>query len=307
MPAPGAGMSQPRRIMPLPLGGEHGLPYSRGLMARALMAVGVAPDRAYALARRVGDDLASRSSVVVEVARLESLAIESLGEVEGREALRQLRRYQELRELDLPIVILIGGATGTGKSTVATEIAYRLGITRVTSTDFIRQTMRAFFSHEFMPAIHYSSFEAGASQDEDDDDRVLHGFLAQTRNVLVGVRAAIERVMQEGWSMVLEGVHLVPGLLPTAFETALVSGCVLQISDETAHAQHFFTRESGGADRPMGKYLDRFDEIRRLQRYIVGRAEREGVAVIENENADRATAAVAELVLSAAERARERV
>src|SRR5207253_3675270 len=61
LPAPGAGVSQPRRIMPLPLGGEHGLPYSRGLMARALMAVGVAPDRAYALARRVGDDLASRS------------------------------------------------------------------------------------------------------------------------------------------------------------------------------------------------------------------------------------------------------
>jgi 2-phosphoglycerate kinase len=44
-----------------------------------------------------------------------------------------------------------------------------------------------------------------------------------------------------------------------------------------------------------------------LQRYIVDRAEREGVAVIENENADRATAKVAELVLSAAERTRERV
>jgi len=298
-------MSQPRRIMPLPLGGEHGLPYSRGLMARALMAVGVSPDRAYALARRVGDDLASRSSVVVEVDRLESLAIESLGEVEGREALRQLRRYQELRELDLPIVILIGGATGTGKSTVATEIAYRLGITRVTSTDFIRQTMRAFFSHEFMPAIHYSSFEAGLAV-ADADDPLVAGFLEQSRNVLVGARASLERALQEGWSMVLEGVHLVPGLLPTALETALVTGCVLQISDETAHAQHFFSRESG-TDRPMAKYLDRFDEIRRLQRYIVGRAEREGVAVIENENADRATAAVAELVLSAAERARERV
>ena len=294
-------MTEQRRREPSPLGGEHGLPYSKGLMARALMAVGVAPDRAYALARRVGDDLASRSSVVVEVDRLESLAIESLGEVEGREALRQLRRYQELRELDLPIVILIGGATGTGKSTVATEIAYRLGITRVTSTDFIRQTMRAFFSHEFMPAIHYSSFEAGLAV-PDTDDPLVAGFLEQSRNVLVGARASLERALVEGWSMVLEGVHLVPGLLPTAFETALVSGCVLQISDETAHAQHFFTRESGGADRPMGKYLDRFDEIRRLQRYIVGRAEREGVAVIENENAELATRAVAELVLSAAER-----
>jgi 2-phosphoglycerate kinase len=298
-------VSQPRRIMPLPLGGEHGLPYSRGLMARALMAVGVSPDRAYALARRVGDDLAARSSDVVEVDRLESLAVENLGEVEGREALRQLRRYQELRELDLPIVILVGGATGTGKSTVATEIAYRLGITRVTSTDFIRQTMRAFFSHEFMPAIHYSSFEAGLAV-PDADDPLVAGFLEQSRNVLVGARASLERALQEGWSMVLEGVHLVPGLLPTALETALVSGCVLQISDETAHAQHFFTRDSG-SNRPMTKYLDRFEEIRRLQRYIVSRAEREGVAVIENENADRATAAVAELVLSAAERTRERV
>src|SRR5690348_11263132 len=206
-------MSQPRRIMPLPLGGEHGLPYSRGLMARALMAVGVVPDRAYSLARRVGDDLAARGSDAVELGRLEALAVESLGEVEGREAVRQLRRYNELRELDLPVVILVGGATGTGKSTVATEIAYRLGITRVTSTDFIRQTMRAFFSHEFMPSIHYSSFEAGLAV-PDAEDPLIAGFLEQSRQVLVGVRASIERALQEGWSMVLEGVHLVPGLLP---------------------------------------------------------------------------------------------
>jgi 2-phosphoglycerate kinase len=106
--------------------------------------------------------------------------------------------------------------------------------------------------------------------------------------------------------MVLEGVHLVPGLLPEALESALVTASVLQITDETAHAQHFFTRDAG-ADRPMAKYLDRFGEIRRLQRYIVGRAEREGVPVIENESAERATGTVAELVLSAAERTRERV
>jgi 2-phosphoglycerate kinase len=289
--------------MPLPLGGEHGLPYSRGLMARALMAVGVAPDRAYALARRVGDDLASRSSDVVELERLESLAVEMLGEVEGREALRQLRRYNELRELDLPIVILVGGATGTGKSTVATEIAYRLGITRVTSTDFVRQTMRAFFSHEFMPSIHYSSFEAGLAV-PDADDPLIAGFLEQSRQVLVGVRASIERALQEGWSMVLEGVHLVPGLLP-ALEGAVATACVLRIGDETAHAQHFFTRDAG-SNRPMVTYLDRFAEIRRLQEYIVARAEREHIAVIENESADDATTAVAGLVLTAAERARER-
>jgi 2-phosphoglycerate kinase len=279
--------------MPLPLGGEHGLPYSRGLMARALMAVGVPPDRAYALARRVGDDLGRRGSETVELDRLEALAVESLGEEEGSEAVRQLRRYQELRELDLPVVILVGGATGTGKSTVATEIAYRLGITRVTSTDFVRQTMRAFFSSEFMPAIHHSSFEG---------EPLIASFEEQARDVLVGVRASVERALQEGWSMVLEGVHLVPGLVPLELQGAIVSSCILKISDETAHAQHFFTREAG-ADRPMGKYLDRFDSIRRLQDYLVRRADANGTPVVENETADLATRAVAELVLSAAERA----
>ena len=297
-------MSQPRRIMPLPLGGEHGLPYSRGLMARALMAVGVAPDRAYTLARRVGEDLEARGSDTVELERFGDLAVATLGEVEGTEAVRQLRRYQDLRELDLPIVILIGGATGTGKSTVATEIAYRLGITRVTSTDFIRQTMRAFFSHQFMPSIHYSSFAASEAV-PDADDPLVAGFLDQSRNVLVGVQAALARALQEGWSMVLEGVHIVPGLLAPLDERALVTACLLKIEDETAHAQHFFTREAG-AERPMAKYLDHFAEIRRLQRFLVGRAEREGVPVIENESADRATRGVAELVLSAAERTRER-
>jgi 2-phosphoglycerate kinase len=285
-------VSEARRIMPLPLGGEHGLPYSRGLMARALMAVGVAPDRAYALARRLGDDLAARSTDVVELDRLECLAVESLGETEGAEAVRQLRRYQELRELELPLVILVGGATGTGKSTVATEIAYRLGITRVTSTDFIRQTMRAFFSADFMPAIHHSSFEG---------EPLIPEFLEQSRAVLVGVRAAIERALQEGWSMVLEGVHLVPGLVPLEVENAIVSSCILRITDETAHAQHFFTRDAG-TERPMAKYLDRFDAIRSLQDYLVERAERTGTPVVENENAELATRAVAELVLSAAER-----
>ena len=297
-------MSEPRRVMPLPLGGEHGLPYSRGLMARALMAVGVPADRAYALARRVGDDLATRGSDVVDLERLDALAVEILGEQEGSAAMRRLRRYQDLRELDLPIVILVGGATGTGKSTVATEIAYRLGITRVTSTDFVRQTMRAFFSDEFMPAIHYSSFEAGDAF-PDADDPLVAGFLEQARDVLVGVRASIERALQEGWSMVLEGVHLVPGLLPLHLPDTLVVPCVLSIEDETAHAQHFLARE-GGSQRPRDKYLDRFREIRRLQDYLVSRAVREGVPVIENESADDATAALAELVLSAAEEHRQR-
>jgi 2-phosphoglycerate kinase len=200
-----------------------------------------------------------------------------------------------------PLVIVIGGATGTGKSTVATEAAHRLGITRLTSTDSIRQTMRAFFSREFMPTIHYSSFEAGAAV-PDADDPLTAGFVEQSRNVLVGVRASIDRALEEGWSIILEGVHLVPGLFPMDVEGAVLCPCVLSIEDETTHAQHFFSRHDGSA-RPLASYLDHFAEIRRLQRFIVEKAEREGVPVLENTSAAETTDALLALVERAGARA----
>ena len=203
---------------------------------------------------------------------------------------------------DQPLVILIGGATGTGKSTVATEMAYKLGIPRLTSTDSIRQTLRAFFSPEFMPTIHHSSFSAGDAVPEADDPLVA-GFLEQSRNVLVGVQASIERAVHEGWSIIVEGVHLVPGLLPVEVGRAVVCPFVLSIEDEDEHARHFFARSEGG-DRPPASYLERIGDIRRLQTYLVERAEREGVPVIENVDAERTAAEMIDLVQSAAERVR---
>jgi 2-phosphoglycerate kinase len=294
---------------PLPLGGEHGLPFSKGMMVRALMAVGVTPQRAYELAVRIEADLVSRGGEVVELDRLDELASEVLGQEKGPETIRQLRRFQELRDLDLPILLLVGGATGTGKSTVATEVAHRLGITRVTSTDFVRHTMRAFFARDFMPSIHYSSFEAGnglPAEEQETGDPTLLGFLEQTRNVLVGINASVDRALDEGWSMVLEGVHLVPGMLPLDIPGALVIHCVLHITEEEHHRSHFLIRDLVSDERRAGsKYLDNFDSIRRIQTYIVERARRTGVAVIENADVEKATADVMELVVSAAERMKE--
>src|SRR5919199_572551 len=163
--------------------------------------------------------------------------------------------------------------------------------------------MRAFFSEEFMPSIHYSSFEAAAAlrQPDQAEDAVIAGFLEQTRNVLVGVRASIERAIEEGWSMVLEGVHLVPGMVP-AIDGALVAQCVLSIQELETHAGNFMVREVGSNGvRPHAKYIDRLGDIRRIQEHIVARAECHGVPVIENLNIDAAIGEVIDLVLTGAE------
>ena len=64
-------MSHPRHSEPLPLGtAEH--PYSKGLMARALVAVGVPLGRGYELAKRIDQDLVERGEQSVELERVRS-------------------------------------------------------------------------------------------------------------------------------------------------------------------------------------------------------------------------------------------
>jgi 2-phosphoglycerate kinase len=275
-------------------------------MARALEVTGLDPDRAYTIARLAEADLADRGAVTLELERLGDLATEVIGEEEAARTISRLRRLDALQRLDEPLLLLVGGATGTGKSTIATEVAHRLGITRVTSTDFIRQTMRAFFSEEFMPSVHYSSFEARLAltraEEEESGDAALLGFLDQTRNVLVGVQAALERAATERWSMVLEGVHLVPGMVAAAFPGAFVVQCVVAIEDESLHRSHFWVRDYATEGlRPLDKYLDALPQIRMIQEYLVERAQRFDVPVIRNDSLERAIAEVLDLVLRRAD------
>ncbi|MGH3022060.1 MAG: hypothetical protein ACRDNI_00255 [Gaiellaceae bacterium] len=289
---------------------EVSLPYSKGLMAKTLMGTGIRPVRAYELARLIEEELVrggEETSVAAD--RLFDVAAHVLAQEEDEESVRLLRRSQALRELEIPLVLLVGGATGTGKSTVATEVAHRLGITRVTSTDTVRQTMRAFFSQKFMPSIHYSSFEAGpvvAVHEGEEADAALLGFKEQTRNVLVGLQAVIGRALEEGYSTALEGVHLVPGSLPQAYEGAVVVQCLLAIEDEDEHARHFWVRDAASEGlRPMDKYLRALPEIRRIQDYLVKRAGAAGVQVIENTHVEHAVNDVIHLVLAEVERAHD--
>jgi len=285
------------------------LPYSKGLMAKALMGTGLTPERSYELARLIESELVrEHEDAAASLEHVYDVAARVLADHEDEDAVRRLRRFQALQDVDLPLIVLVGGATGTGKSTITTEVAHRLGITRVTSTDFVRQTMRAVFSEAFMPSIHFSSFEAGRAlkpAEREGEDALIAGFLEQTRNVLVGVRAVVDRALTEAHSMALEGVHIVPGLVPASLEGAIVSQCVIAIPDEEEHARHFFVRDADSEGlRPVDKYLDALPEIRRLQDFVVARAHEAGVSVIENAGREQAVDAVLRLVLDAVERVR---
>jgi 2-phosphoglycerate kinase len=282
---------------------RHGLPYSKGLMAQSLSASGLAPERAYELARIVERRLGERADPGIAVAELRDLVEDVLRGEEGRDAVRRFHEWHRLDRLDRPLIVLLAGSTGVGKSTLATMLAGRLGITRVIATDVIRQVLRAFFSREFMPAVHYSAFEAGEAVDlvvEDGQDRDLAGFARQAESIATGVEAIVERACLERTPMVLEGIHLVPG----AFREELQARCVaihavLAVEDEELHRSHFAMR---GGERPAARYLKRFAQIRKLQDYLIERAREHGVTVIDNTSIDRALPQLMDLVLDSVER-----
>ena len=258
-------------------------------MAQALSATALSQERAFELARLIEARLAERAHGEINVAALHVLAEEVLLAEEGGIAAGRYRRWRRLDRLDRPLVVLIGGTTGVGKSTLASMLAARLGVNRVIATDVVRQVLRAFFTLEAMPTVHHSAFEAGG----------ITGYRDQAERVGTGIAAIVERAANEGKPVVVEGVHVVPGgVHPRVRERCVLVEALVVVQDPDLHRAHFSLRPG---TRPAERYLTHFEDIRRLQDHLWERARSEKVVIIDNENVDVALARLMELVLDAVE------
>ena len=283
----------------------HGLPFSKGLLAQSFMGTGLQPVRAYAIAAAIQEDLRAREETSITSGRLRSIAAERLEREEGVALSERYLRLRMLSKLERPLVVLIGGTTGVGKSTIATEVAHRLGINRISSTDSIREVMRAIFTKDLMPAIYESAFSAWRGLRvpvPQGANPVVVGFREQSAVVNTGVKALIDRAVLEGISMVIEGVHLVPGYLdPRQFHDVRVVQLVVGVDDEQSHRSHFYIREAQThGTRPQGRYETNFDHIRVLGRYIEDLAREHGIPVIYSHQLDQTISDVLEYIVTAA-------
>jgi len=283
----------------------HGLPFSKGLLAQSFMGTGLPPSRAYAVASAIQDDLRDRDETTITSTRLRTIAAERIEALEGDHYARRYLKLRQLSRLERPLVVLIGGTTGVGKSTIATEVAYRLGINRISSTDSIREVMRAIFTKDLMPAIYESAFSAWRGLRvpvPEGANPVVVGFREQSAVVNTGVKALISRAALEGISMIIEGIHLVPGYLdPKKITGARVVQVVIAVEDEEAHLSHFYMRDAQTkGSRPTEHYRANFPNIRLLGRYIEDLASEHGIPVVYSHQFDRTVADVLERVVATA-------
>ena len=303
-------MSEKRRQHVFISDREHGLPYSKGLTASSLMMTGLGPVRSYRVANRVEEELRALGEGRVSAERLRELTVSILREEAGDKYAEALIKWESVAELNIPLIILIGGATGAGKSTIATQLASRLGITRVVSTDAVREVLRSAFTAEMFPTLYASSFEADKAVRQPiphSGDRLIIGFREQAAAVAVGAQALIDRAIAEGTDMILEGAHLVPGFLESIdTDEAVIVPLLVTVENEELHRSHFYRRGRDTGRRDGDRYLNAFKKIRRIQKYMVSSAMMRGVPVIEHVDLDNSLSEIIDHVIAKALEAVER-
>ncbi|MGY8745449.1 MAG: AAA family ATPase [Candidatus Poseidoniales archaeon] len=166
-----------------------------------------------------------------------------------------------------PILVLIAGATGVGKSTTAVKIANEHSFARLLSTDAIREIMRVVNTTDDS-ALHRSSFSRGES-----GDAVLD-WQDTCKAVEAGILATIERARREGIDLILEGVHLEPSsrLLRSWRDSGGIAvGIVMHVEDEAQHTSFLKQRESHSF-RNADRYISALPRIRSIQESLKDKA-----------------------------------
>ena len=148
-------------------------------------------------------------------------------------------------------VLLLGGASAVGKSTVSRLLARDLGVV-VAQIDDVHTAVRAMTTPEQLPDLHYwhTSPEAASMSPEQMVD--LH--IAVSRLLMPAVRAVVAQHIEDDSPVVLEGDYLVPEIMdphPEWGSVALdrVRAVFLHEPDTEQVARNLLSREPDEGDQ----------------------------------------------------------
>jgi len=271
---------------------KHRSPFSVGILTRSLEACVVDRESAHEVARRVQQAVQESGEYEIDLPVLRRLIHQSLKRYSSIEAADNYLSRLQFENSGEPLIILVGGTTGTGKSTVSTELAYLLDVVRTQSTDIMREIIKCYLAPHVVPTLGYSSFEAWrglpametADRKRETDNPTIAGFLAQFDNVKSALEATIARALKERHDIIIDGVHIVPSKLDLlkASRNAVVVPVMLAVTTRQQLRNQLSWRSREQPDRGSSRYLEQLDAIWDLQSFLLNLADKAQVPVIAN-------------------------
>ena len=266
-------------------------PFSVGILAHSLETCAIPPEMAMQGARKVLANLRKTGHREIDHKALRRVIHRCLREHCSQRSADRYLSWRRFENSDIPLIILIGGATGAGKSTISSELAYRLDVTRHQSTDMMREIIRSYLSPQMVPTLGFSSFEAwrGLPDSADGsgqgiDNPVVTGFLSQLAAMKLAIGSTIDRALEEKHHLILEGVHVVPTEMDLKVKDgeAVVIPVLLASKKKDMLRKQLKRRGSEKSGRQTSRYLENFDSIWEMQSWLLDEAERSGTTIIEN-------------------------
>lgn len=289
------GSSRGRQIMVQTSTDE--LPFSVGILTRSLQACAIDRIEALETAKQVHESLQKGNTSLIDHTALRQIVYQHLKEHSTKSAADRFLSWRRFKESGLPLIVLVGGITGTGKSTLTTELAYQLNVVRTQSTDMMREIVRCYLPPTEIPTLSYSSFEAwrGLEKDEAspsdvDQARVIKGFLSQFEIVKHGLEATIHRAVKENHDLIIDGVHVLPSKLDLEItrDQAILIPLVLVVPNKKTLGKRLKRRAREQPERASSRYLKQLDQIWALQTYLVTEAEEHKIPLIINSDVEEA-------------------
>ena len=272
--------------------GQSSVPFSKVLLTQSMTATGLDLNQAFRISQEFEQHLLSEKTQQIEKAEIFQQIRKIIEKQFDPYTADLYQMASRLDQLKRPVIIYIGGAPGTGKSVLATSLATRLGINKVISTDSIREIMRLAFSSDLLPTLFHSTTEAwkGLPMEFQSSEQLIAGYCLQANQVSLGVRAVVERTVEEGQNLIIEGTHLVPFLNEVAKKNIVDAYHIpisLSIMNEKYHRERFSERGSSNLRKIENYYLKRFNEIRNIHEYTLTQCEADEVEVFDNEDFDK--------------------
>jgi len=285
----------PARIHVVGPGGATGA-FSRGKHERDLQASGMKLDKAEQVTALIFDQLLAADITSISTQQLGYLTYLCLQQEISKKAAERYLVWSEFQRSSRPLMLMICGAVGTGKSTIATEVAHLLDIVRIQSTDMLREVMRMMIPRRLLPVLHTSSFSAWKElpiQDKQNRSReqlIADGYRSQVELLAVACEAVLQRAAEECVPLILEGVHAHPDLLQLAPRDS--DAIVVHVTLAVLRSKELKSRLRGRGhlvpQRRAKRYLNKFESIWTLQSFLLSEADRCEVPIITNQDKDRA-------------------
>ena len=273
-------------------------PFSRLEYQHGLENIGLTDEEAMNVVATVYQHLIDRRMDMISSKRLGKLTYRYLRQSPelGPAVAHRWLVWRDFLNSGRPLIFLLGGTAGCGKSTIATMLANRLDIVRSQSTDMLREVMRIMMPEQLMPILHTSSFTAWTALpgnpeaiNEVPETLLVNGYRSQADLLAVAIEAVVQRALRERVSLIMEGVHIHPAMVENLKinDDAIVLPVMLGILKRKQLQRRIRGRGTDVPQRRANRYLKHFDEIWRLQSYLLSEADRADIPIVVNSDRDK--------------------